>query len=160
MTPQQLVDSVARAVDTRDGAAMAALFTEDGVYHDVFYGEFAGRARIAELVNDWIYRAARDTRWDMFDPVGNDERVYARYVWSYVSTLPEAGGKRVAFEGVCMLELRGGLIAEYREIANTAPALLDIGFPPERVGKIMARQGAAFKARPEVAAHFAKAGKA
>jgi ketosteroid isomerase-like protein len=156
-TPQQLAESVAHAVDTRDGAAMAALFTEDGVYHDVFYGEFAGRARITELVNDWIYRAARDTHWDMFDAVSDGERLYARYVWSYVSTLPEAGGKRVAFEGVCMLKLRDGLITEYREIANTAPALLDIGFPPERVAKIMGRQDAAFKARPEVAAHFTKA---
>lgn len=156
MTPRQLVDSVAHAVDTRNGAAMAALFTEDGIYHDVFYGEFAGRARIAELVNDWIYRAARDTRWDMFDPVGDGYRVYARYVWSYVSTLPEAGGRRVGFEGVCMLRLRGGLIAEYREIANTAPALLDIGFPAERVAKIMGRQNTAFKARADVAPHFAK----
>jgi ketosteroid isomerase-like protein len=159
MTPQQLADSVARAVDTRDGAAMAALFTEDGVYHDVFYGEFAGRARIAELVNDWIYRAAKDTRWDMFDVVGDGERVYGRYIWSYVSTLPEADGKRVGFEGVCMLKLRGGLITEYREIANTAPALLDIGFPAERVAKIMGRQGIAFKVRADVAAHFAKATK-
>ena len=33
------------AVERRNGAAFADLFTEDGVYHDVFYGAFAGRAK-------------------------------------------------------------------------------------------------------------------
>ena len=32
------------AVEQRNGRAFAELFTEDGVYHDVFYGAFAGRA--------------------------------------------------------------------------------------------------------------------
>ena len=36
------------AVEQRKGTAFAELFTEDGVYHDVFYGAFAGRAKIAE----------------------------------------------------------------------------------------------------------------
>jgi hypothetical protein len=31
------------AVEQRNGAAFAALFAEDGVYHDVFYGAFEGR---------------------------------------------------------------------------------------------------------------------
>ena len=31
------------AVEHRDGKAFAALFAEDGVYDDVFYGTFAGR---------------------------------------------------------------------------------------------------------------------
>ncbi len=30
------------AVEQRNGAAFAELFTEDGVYHDVFYGAFTG----------------------------------------------------------------------------------------------------------------------
>jgi ketosteroid isomerase-like protein len=34
------------AVERRDGNAFADLFTEDGVYHDVFYGAFKGRAKI------------------------------------------------------------------------------------------------------------------
>ena len=34
----------------------ADLFCEDGVYHDVFYGAFAGRAKIAEMIDDWFYR--------------------------------------------------------------------------------------------------------
>lgn len=154
MTPQELVSKVAKAVEQRDGAAMAALFTEDGVYHDVFYGAFEGRKRIAELVDDWIYRHARECRWEMFDPVSDGKTLYVHYTWSYVSTFPEAQGKRVGFDGVSIMRLKDGLIAEYREIANNGPALLAIGFPPERVAKILARQGEALRAQPEYARHL------
>lgn len=58
------------------------------------------------------------------------------------------------FEGVAIYTLRDGLIAEYREVANTGPALLDLGFPPERVAKILAREGAALKSRAEAKPHF------
>ena len=53
------------AVEQHNGTAFAELFTEDGVYHDVFYGAFAGRAKIAEMIDDWFYRTATDFRWDM-----------------------------------------------------------------------------------------------
>jgi hypothetical protein len=53
------------------------------------------------------------------------------------------------------MRLEGDLIAEYREIANTGPALLDMGFAPERVAKILTRQGALLLERPEAARHRA-----
>jgi len=155
MTPQDLVKAFTKAAEDRNGAAMAALFTENAVYHDVFYGAFEGRARIVELINDWFYRHARDLRWDMFDPVSDGRNLYARYVFSYVSTVPEAKGRRVMFEGVSIMRLEGGLIAAYREVANTGPALLDMGFPPERVAKILTRQGELLLARPEASRHRA-----
>ncbi len=153
MTPQDLMKAFTKAAEDRNGAAMAALFTENAVYHDVFYGAFEGRARIVEMINDWFYRHARDLRWDMFDPVSDGRNLYARYVFSYISTVPEAKGRRVMFEGVSIIRLEGGLIASYREIANTGPALLDMGFPPERVAKILSRQGELLLARPETARH-------
>jgi hypothetical protein len=152
-TAYEIAHAVARAVVEQDGAAMAALFTEDGVYHDVFYGAFHGRAKIAELVNDWIHRTARDCRWEIFDPISDGRTLYSRYTWSYVSTLPEANGRRVGFDGVSIMKLRHGLIEEYREIANSGPALLDIGFPADRVAKILRRQGEALKASPDYAKH-------
>ncbi len=155
MTPQELVKAFTKAAEDRNGAAMAALFTENAVYHDVFYGPFEGRARIAEMINDWFYRHARDLRWDMFDPVSDGRNLYTRYVFSYVSTVPEAQGRRVMFEGVGLMRLEGGLIASYREVANTGPALLDMGFPPARVAKILSRQGELLLARPETARHRA-----
>jgi hypothetical protein len=36
------------AVERRVGKRFADLFCEDGVYHNVFYGEFAGQAKIAD----------------------------------------------------------------------------------------------------------------
>jgi ketosteroid isomerase-like protein len=144
------------AVEQRDGNAFAALFTEDGVYHDVFYGAFQGHVRIAEMIDDWFYRTATDFRWDMHQPVSDGETLYARYTFSYRSTLPEAMGARAMFEGVSIMKLRDGKIAEYHEVANTAPGFVDMNFAPERIAKIVARQGAELKARPEMARHLAE----
>jgi ketosteroid isomerase-like protein len=149
-----MLRSFCDAVERRDGKAFAALFTEDGVYHDVFYGAFKGRAKIAEMIDDRFYRTASDFRWDMHAPVSDGETLYARYTFSYRSKLPEANGARVMFEGVSIMTLRNGQIADYHEVANTAPAFIDMNFAPERIAKIVAKQGAALKARPEMARHL------
>ena len=142
------------AVERRDGKAFADLFTEDGVYHDVFYGAFEGRERIAALIDDWFYRTATDFRWDAHAPVSDGETLYARYTFSYRSILPEAKGARAMFEGVAIMTLRGDKIASYHEIANTATGFVDMNFAPERIAKIVARQGAALKALPEMKRHL------
>jgi ketosteroid isomerase-like protein len=152
--PRALLDAFCAAVEAGDGARFAALFTEDGVYHDVFYGEFAGRERIAAMIEQWFHRDATEFRWDMHDPVTDGTTLYARYVFSFRSKLPEAAGRRAVFEGVSILRLRSGLIAEYREVANPAPGLVDLGFAPERLTKLMAREGRELKARPETARHL------
>jgi ketosteroid isomerase-like protein len=144
------------AVEQRNGKAFADLFTEDGVYHDVFYGAFAGREKIAAMIDDWFYRTAEDFRWDMHVPVSDGETLYARYTFSYRSTLSEADGARVMFEGVAIMKLRDGKIASYQEVTNAAPAFVDMHFAPERIAKIVAKQGAALKARPEMKRHLEK----
>ena len=154
MNVPAMLRSFCEAVERRDGQAFAALFAEDGVYHDVFYGAFEGRAKIAEMINDWFYRTASDFRWDMHDPVCDGSTLYARYTFSYRSMLSEAKGARVMFEGVSIMTLRDGLIAEYHEVANSAPAFVDMNFAPERIARIAAKQGAALKARPEMARHL------
>ena len=40
MNPSTMLRTFCDAVEQRNGAAFAQLFTEDGVYHDVFYGAF------------------------------------------------------------------------------------------------------------------------
>ncbi|MEH2564619.1 nuclear transport factor 2 family protein [Bradyrhizobium sp. AZCC 2289] len=142
------------AVEQRNGKAFSELFTEDGVYHDVFYGAFAGRANIAEMIDDWFYRTATDFRWDMHAPVSDGHTLYARYTFSYRSTLPEANGARAMFEGVAIMTLRDGKIATYHEVANTVPGFVDMNFAPERIVRIAAKQGAALKARPEMGRHL------
>jgi ketosteroid isomerase-like protein len=154
MNPAAMLRTFCTAVEKHDGAAFAALFTEDGVYHDVFYGAFAGRAKIAELIDDWFYRTADDFCWDMHDPVSDGKTLYARYTFSYRSKLSEAKGARAMFEGVAIMKLRDGLIAEYYEVANTAPAFVDVNFAPERIARIFGKQGAALRARPEMKRHL------
>ena len=60
---------------------------------------------------------------------------------------------RVGFEGVSIMSLRDGKITEYREVANVGPAFVDIGFAPERIAKILAREGAHLKQQPEWKRH-------
>ena len=155
MDATELLKKFCSAVERRDGKAFAELFTEDGVYHDVFYGPFKGRQKIAEMIDDWFHRTAREFRWDMFRPVSDGKMLYAYYTFSYVSTLPEAKGKRVGFEGVSMMSLRDGKITEYREVANVGPGFLDMGFAPERVARILAKEGAHLKQQPEWKRHLA-----
>ena len=154
MDATALLRAFCDAVERRDGAGVSTLFSEDGVYYDALYGAFAGRARIAELIDDWFYRTARNFRWDMLEPLTDGRTLYARYAFSYVSTLPEAQGRRVGFEGVSIMKLRDGLITEYREVANVGPALVALGFVPERVCKILAREGERLRDAPEMARHL------
>ncbi len=154
MNISAMLRNFCNAVEQRNGTAFAELFTEDGIYHDVFYGAFEGRAKIAEMIDDWFYRTAAEFRWDMHEPVSDGKTLYARYTFSYRSTLPEAKGARVMFEGVAIMKLRNDKIMEYREIADTAPCFVDMNFAPERIAKIAARQGAALKARPEMKRHL------
>ena len=57
--------------------------------------------------------------------------------------------------GLQLCGLRDGRIADYREVANTGPGFVDMNFAPERIVKILRRQGDALKARPELARHLA-----
>src|SRR5262249_30682118 len=148
-----LLEKFCSAVERRDGKGFAQLFAEDGVYHDVFYGAFTGREKIASMIDDVFHKTARDFRWEMFRPVSDGQQLYAYYTFSYVSLLPEAQGKRVGFEGVSMMKLRDGKIVEYREVANAGPGFVDMGFAPERIAKILGKEGAHLKQQPEWKRH-------
>ena len=151
---RQMLDGMCRAAEAFDGKKFASYFAEDGVYYDDFYGEFAGRERVAELINQWFFKHARDMRWDMIDPVCQGDRLYVRYVFSYNSKLPEANNARTMFEGVSIMKLRDGKIAEYREVIACGTAFVDMNFAPERIFKIFAKKAAAMKAKPEVQRHL------
>lgn len=143
------------AAEAGDGAAFAACFTENGAYHDVFYGTFRGREKISELLTRFFHRDGADFRWDMIDPIAASGRGYARYLFSYRSLLPGREGRRVLFEGVAHCRLEGGLISDYAEVANAAAGLSLLGFDAARLARFTARQAAELTARPESARHLA-----
>ena len=81
--------------------------------------------------SDGSVKGKNDGRKRMHSPVTDGKTLYAHYTFSYRSTLPEAKGARVMFEGVAMMKLRDGKILEYHEVANTAPAFVDMRvWPP------------------------------
>ena len=148
-----LLDAFAAAAVAGDGTRFAALFAEDGRYHDVFYGTFHGRAAIADMLENRFHRDAENFRWDFHDPVCDGDIGYARYVFSYDSKLAGSEGKRVLFEGVSIFRLAGDAIRDYCEVANAGPGLVALGFAPERVAKFLAREGRELAARPEARGH-------
>lgn len=152
----ELIRRMTAAACAGDGAGVAACFTPDGIYHDVFYGEFQG-AGIATMIEERFHRDARDFLWDIHDPVegqGADGPVgYARYVFSFTSKMPGHEGRRACFEGVAVCRLQDGLIHHYAEVAEAAAGLSLMGFSDERIGRHAARMGRFLLARDETAAH-------
>ena len=136
----ELLGRMTAAAARGTGAEVAACFTADGVYHDVFYGAQRGRAAIVDMIENRFHGDAADFVWELHDPVTDGTTGYARYTFSYSSRLPGCEGRRAIFEGVAICRLKRGLIAEYREIANVYPALSMLGFADERIARFAARQ--------------------
>lgn len=147
-----LIMRLTQAIVRGDGAAAAACFCDDGVYHDAFYGAFP-KPDIPTLVHERFHRDGRNYIWDVHAPVSDGHVGYARYVFSYDGLVADADGRRTMFEGVSVCALRDGLLLSYHEVANTAPALLRLGFAPERLVKIVERQGQELATRAEAAHH-------
>lgn len=153
MSFEQRIREMVAAVERGDAQGVAACFTPDGVYHDVFYGDFQGDG-IADMIANYFHRDASDFRWDIHDAVEQGNIGYARYVFSYLPKTTGAAPSRTIFEGTAICRMRDGLIADYREIANAAVGLHGMGFPAERLAKFVAKQGAELKAREESARHI------
>ncbi len=148
-----LITAMTTAAAEGRGADVAACFTPEGVYHDVFYGDFQGPEAITDLIEGHFHRDAEAFRWDVHDPAETDGVGYARYTFSYRSKLAGCEGRRGAFEGVAVCRLKNGLITDYSEIANAATGLRMIGFGAEGVAKFIDREAAHLMARDEMAPH-------
>ena len=131
---KRVLQSFTAAVEGNAGGELASLFAEDGTYHDGFYGSFTGRSAIATMLSEHFWGAAEGFSWQMHDAVVNDSIGYASYLFSYVSTLPGAEGKRVRFTGMSRFRFDDtGLIKDYREEFNTGAALVQLEFEPGRI---------------------------
>jgi hypothetical protein len=129
----ELLGAMTRAICAGEGAAAAACFTAGGVYHDGFYGEFAGREAIARMVTAYFHRDARDFQWRLLETLSDGRVGFARYDFSYVSKVSE--GRAAGFTGISFCELEGGLIRRYSEEFDRAPVLVRLGFADERILK-------------------------
>ncbi len=136
---EALLKRMTAAICAGDGTGAAACFVPAGVYHDGFYGEFAGREAIARMVTDFFHRDARELAWRVAGVVCDGRLGYARYEFSYVSRIPGSEGRRAGFAGISCCELEGGLIRRYGEIFERAPVLVQLGFPEARILKAVRR---------------------
>ena len=130
-----VVATFTNAVERNDGEALAALFAEDGVYSDGFYGDFVGQTAIAAMLRDHFWGHAEGFRWEMSNLLSDGKNGYATYLFSYESTMPEAAGKRVIFDGIAHFSFENGLIKRYEEMFNTGMALAQLDFDPARIKK-------------------------
>ena len=67
MDLRALLEAFSAAVEAGDGRRFAALFAEDGVYHDHFYGDFRGREAIRGLIEEKFHGEGRDFHWRFHD---------------------------------------------------------------------------------------------
>jgi len=150
----EMMQGLANAVSAGDGDKVADFFTDDGVYHDVYYGAFQGREKIKEMIKDYFHAHATNFIWDFHDAISDGKIGYARYVFSYESTIEGCEGNRAMFEGVSIVELDGDKLISYKEVANVGPGLVSLGFPPERTYKILKKHSNQLQERGESQHHF------
>jgi len=148
-----LLTTFAEAVQANDGPGLADLFTEDGVYEDGFFGSHSGRPAIAAMLQRF-HDTGSSYLWEFLDPVGNGAVGYARFRFSYASRLPESLGRPVLFEGISCFRFRSDLIARYSEAFDRGVALVQLGFPAERIRRILDRAAAAQNQPPEARRHL------
>ena len=150
-----LLQRFAGAVVANDGAALARLFTDDGVYEDGFFGAHKGRDDIIAMLARF-HATGANYRWDFFDPLADGRIGYAHWRFSYASKMPGAEGKPVVFEGMSLFEFRGDRIARYSEAFDRGVALVQQDFPAERLRKILVKIAQAQDAAPAGREHLAR----
>ena len=140
-----VVERFAEAFNRRDVDGLLACFTAEATYRDLFYGPHAGQAALRRMF-ERMFHEGRDYRWSMDAIVMDDRRAAAEWTFGYTATaaVPRSEGRRVRFSGMSIFELdrgerEGGRIRAYREYANTGAALLQLGFAPESVAKVLSR---------------------
>lgn len=134
-----LLTRMTQAICRGDGAAAAACFTSQGIYHDGFYGAFHGRTAIIEMVEQYFHRDASAFEWTLTDALSDGRLGYARYDFSYVPRLEGATPARAGFTGISTCRLRDGLIEHYGEQFDRGTALARLGFADARIVKTLRR---------------------
>ena len=134
-----LLEDFAAAGVANDGTRFAGLFTEDATYNDNFFGMHRGRAEIAAMLQRF-HDTGEDYRWDFHDAVCDGTLGYAWFRFSFASKMPGYEGKPVLIQGISCFRFEGGLIVEYREVFDTGIALAQLGFPADRIKRILDKE--------------------
>ncbi|MBI4608909.1 MAG: nuclear transport factor 2 family protein [Candidatus Rokubacteria bacterium] len=141
MNASNLIHEFAAAFNRQELPALLACFTDDAVYHDSFYGRHAGQAGLREMF-ERMFREGRDYTWTMHVVVTDALRAAAEWSFAYTVTdaVPRSAGRKVRLSGMSLFELKRGKIAGYREYTDMGLALLQLGFAPESLAKVLTRR--------------------
>ena len=153
---EEIVTAFGAAVEAGDGTALGELFTPDGVYHDMFYGAFEGRAAIRDMLEGLFHRDAKGFRWEFLDPVSNGKIGYTHWLFSYTGTAPHIKDERVVFDGVGLFFLEEGKIARYEDVSNSVVPLKRMNVPQPVIDRQVAKWQGWLEARPGYAEHARK----
>ena len=136
-----IVREFERAFNRQDVDALVACFTPDGTYRDNFFGDHAGAPALREMFTR-MFHEGRDYTWKMDEIAESGSRAAAEWTFSYVVTdaVPRSAGRAVRFRGMSIFELEGGRVAAYREYFDTGVALLQLGFAPESIARVLRRR--------------------
>src|SRR5215469_2253262 len=148
-----LLDRFTAVGCANDGIAFAALFTETGTYKDDFFGLFRGRAEITAMLQRF-HDTGENYRWDFHDLVTDGALGYATFRFSFTSKMPGCEGKPVLITGISCFRFEGDRIAGYRETFDTGIALAQLGFPADRIKRVLDKEAAAQNATPGAREHL------
>jgi ketosteroid isomerase-like protein len=146
-----LLDAFTRHVEAGDGAAFAALFAEDGVYHDRFYGDATGREAIARLIGEQFRAEGERFHWRFREPVFDGHVGYAAFAYAYTARGRHNAGRRVALKGMSRFRLRAGLIYDYDDCFDGGVMLAQLGTPPDVMHRVFTRWSEHLPDDPEIA---------
>lgn len=148
-----LLENFAAAGVANDGVRFAALFAEDATYDDNFFGLHRGRAEIAAMLQRF-HDTGENYRWEFDEPVFDGTLGYAWFRFSFASKMPGYEGNPVLITGISCFRLKNGLITEYRERFDTGIALAQLGFPADRLKRILDKEAADRNGSAEARVHL------
>lgn len=136
-----IVHEFESAFNANDVPALVRCFTAQATYVDTFFGRHAGQAELTRMF-ERMFREGHDYRWRMATVIESPRAAAAEWTFEYVVTdaVPRSAGRRVRFPGMSLFELEGGRIAAYREYFDEGLALLQLGFAPESLAKVLRRR--------------------
>ena len=136
-----IVREFEQAFNRQDVVALVACFTPGGTYTDTFFGPHTGTAALTKMF-ERMFHEGRDYTWTMDVVVEGRDTAAAEWSFGYVVTdaIPRSAGRKVRFRGMSLFELEGGRIVRYREYFNEGVALLQLGFKPDAIAKVLARK--------------------
>ena len=132
----KIVKTFTSAVENNDGETLASLFTLEGIYDDYIYGEFKGRRNIAMMLPTHFHRDAKDFCWEMYDLISNESKGYARYRFSFTSTLAGSENLCVAVPGMAYFQFSGKHIEYYGEVVNGGIPMAQLNLPSKKIKRV------------------------